>query len=39
MRYAGRPMWMSYLDQVDAVLKAALDAAEWARIRTLDADF
>lgn len=25
-------MWMSYLDQVDAVLKAALTPEEWERI-------
>lgn len=31
-------MWMSYLDDVDTVLSAALDSAEWSRIRALDAD-
>lgn len=31
--FEGKPMWMSYLDQVDAVLKAALTLEEWERIR------
>lgn len=34
--FEGRPMWMSYLDEVDTVLKAALDEAEWLRISALD---
>ncbi|MDQ0437994.1 hypothetical protein QO014_002386 [Kaistia dalseonensis] len=28
-------MWMSYLDEVDAVLEAALTAEEWAQIKAL----
>lgn len=34
--FEGKPMWMSYLDQVDAVLRAALDEKEWQRLRALD---
>lgn len=34
-RFEGRPMWMSYLDEVDAVLEAALTAEEWAQIKAL----
>jgi hypothetical protein len=34
--YAGKPMWMSYLDEVDVVLEAALDLEEWKRVRQLD---
>ncbi len=29
----GKPMWMSYLEEVDTVLAAALTAEEWERIR------
>ena len=28
----GQPMWCSYLDQVDAVLRAALSEGEWERL-------
>lgn len=38
-RFEGRPMWMSYLGEVDTVLLAALDDPEWLRIRTQDTDF
>lgn len=34
--FEGRPMWISYLDEVDVVLQAALGDAEWQRIRALD---
>ena len=32
IRMDGQPMWHSYLDQVDAVLKAALTSEEWERL-------
>lgn len=35
-RYVGKPMWQSYLPDVDAVLEAALSPDEWARIRSGD---
>lgn len=35
-RFERQPMWMSYLDEVDIVLRAALDDDEWRRIRALD---
>ena len=28
-----RPMWMSFLDQVDTVLQAALAPDDWERVR------
>lgn len=28
----GQPMWVSYLPEVDAVLKAALDEEAWRKI-------
>ena len=31
--FEGKPMWASYLDEVDAVLRAALAPEEWERIR------
>lgn len=31
--FEGKPMWQSYLDQVDAVLEAALGPEEWARVK------
>lgn len=31
-QFEGRPMWESYLDQVDAVLKAALTPEEFEKI-------
>lgn len=33
MKFEGRPMWESLLDEVDVVLKAALPPEEWARVR------
>jgi hypothetical protein len=36
--YQGRPMWMSYLDEVDVVLEAALDEAAWQAVRALGPD-
>ena len=36
--FEGRPMWTSYLDEVDAVLQAALDDATWQAIRAQDPD-
>jgi hypothetical protein len=33
MTLAGQRMWMCYLDEVDIVLKAALDPKQWERIR------
>lgn len=35
-KFEGKPMWMSYLDEVDIVLRAALTAEEWSRVRALD---
>lgn len=32
-KFEGKPMWMSYLGQVDAVLKAALAPEEWERVK------
>lgn len=32
IRFEGRPMWESYLPQVDAVLEAALSPEELARL-------
>lgn len=37
-RFEGRPMWRSYLDEVDVVLQAALPPDEWIRIRALDGE-
>jgi hypothetical protein len=34
--FEGQPMWMSFLDEVDTVLIAALTMEEWRRIRALD---
>lgn len=31
--FEGKPMWMSYLAQADAVLEAVLPPDEWAKIR------
>lgn len=33
-QFEGRPMWESYLDQVDAVLQAALTPEEFERMST-----
>ena len=30
-----RPMWMSYIDEVDVVLEAALEPDEWERVKAL----
>lgn len=35
-KFEGKPMWMSYLDEVDAVLQAALTAEEWQKMREAD---
>jgi hypothetical protein len=32
-KFEGKPMWQSYLPEVDTVLKAALAPEEWERIR------
>lgn len=32
-KFDGRPMWESYLPEVDAVLEAALSAEEWERVK------
>jgi len=31
--FEGKPMWQSYLAQVDAVLQAALPPDQWDRLR------
>ena len=33
--FEGRPMWMSYIDEVDVVLEAALEPDEWERVKAL----
>nr|WP_176024236.1 hypothetical protein [Brucella pseudintermedia] len=33
IKFEGRPMWESYLDQVDIVLEAALSREEWERVK------
>lgn len=33
----GRPMWESFLPEVDAVLEAALEKDQWERIKSEDA--
>lgn len=35
-RFEGKPMWQSYLPQVDAVLLAALGQEEFDRLKGLD---
>lgn len=30
-KFEGRPMWMSYLEEVDVVLEAALEPGDWMR--------
>lgn len=35
-KFEGRPMWMSYLEEVDAVLEAALEPDEWVRVLEQD---
>ena len=37
IRFEGKPMWQSYLPEVDAVLEAALPPEEWERIRSAEA--
>ncbi|MDE2107145.1 MAG: hypothetical protein KGL39_58610 [Patescibacteria group bacterium] len=37
-KFEGKPMWMSYLDEVDVVLEAALEPAEWQRMRAAGPD-
>jgi hypothetical protein len=37
--FEGKPMWMSYLLEADAVLKAALEEAEWLKLRQQDTRF
>ena len=32
IKMEGRPIWMSYLEEVDAVLKAALTDEEWIKL-------
>lgn len=31
--FEGEPMWMSYLPDVDAVLKAVLSPEEWEKVK------
>jgi hypothetical protein len=31
--FEGKPMWVSYLPEADAILEAALSPEEWARIK------
>ncbi|WJR67184.1 hypothetical protein QTA58_00115 [Neorhizobium sp. CSC1952] len=31
--FEGRPMWESYLPEVDVILEAALSAEEWERVK------
>lgn len=33
IKFEGRPVWMSYLDEVDVVLQAALEPEVWERVR------
>ena len=33
--FEGRPMWMSYIDEVNVVLEAALESDEWKRVKAL----
>lgn len=37
--FEGKPMWMSYLIEVDVVLSSALGAEEWQKIRQIDTKF
>lgn len=32
-KFDGRPMWESFLPEVDAVLEAALTAEDWRRLK------
>jgi hypothetical protein len=32
-QFEGRPMWESFLPEVDTVLEAALSAEEWERVK------
>jgi len=33
IQFEGKPMWMSFLDEADAALEAALSAEEWERMK------
>ncbi|WP_320203030.1 hypothetical protein [Agrobacterium rosae] len=33
-QFEGRPMWESFLPEVDAVLEVALEPEEWERIKS-----
>lgn len=33
IQFEGKPMWMSFLDEADAALEAALPRAEWERVK------
>jgi hypothetical protein len=33
--FEGRPMWMSYLEEVDVVLEVAIEPEEWERLKAL----
>lgn len=35
-KFEGRPMWESFLPEVDVVLKAALSQDEWERMKAED---
>ncbi|KAF2988698.1 hypothetical protein MJC1_04222 [Methylocystis sp. MJC1] len=34
--FEGRPMWMSYLEEADTVLQAALSPGDWDEMRQID---
>lgn len=36
IKMEGHPMWMSYLEEVDTVLKAALIESEWEKLKNTD---
>lgn len=33
IQFEGKPMWMSFLDEADTALEAALSPEEWERVR------
>jgi hypothetical protein len=35
-KFQGEPMWRSFLEEVDIVLKAALPSEEWERLKKED---
>jgi hypothetical protein len=37
--FEGKPMWMSYLPEADAALRAALGEADWLKLRQQDTRF